>query len=87
MNTGAGPKGVLVIDIVNAMASKLNAFISRQKATDYDDIFFLVMNYGNQVFAIRTQLNAAHCQYFFTAFEQRNTQEAITYVKGVLGIP
>ncbi|KAF1961116.1 hypothetical protein CC80DRAFT_543485 [Byssothecium circinans] len=85
-NTDAGQKQLPVIDILNAMASKLNAYYSRQEPNDYSDISFLIAKYPEQVFAIRTQLNATHRQYFVTSFAQSNPQNAIRRVKYVLGV-
>lgn len=87
INTGAGPKQLPVIDILNAMSSKLNAYYARQDPKDYRDIFFLIMTYHDPVLAIRSQLNATHCQYFVASFAEGNVEDAIKYVKGVLGVP
>ncbi|KAF2828479.1 hypothetical protein CC86DRAFT_241231, partial [Ophiobolus disseminans] len=85
-NTNTGQKQLPVINILNAMASKLNAYYSRQAPNDYDDILFLIGTYPQQIFAIRTQLNATHRQYFVTSFSQHNAQNAIRRVKHVLGV-
>ena len=69
------------------MASKLNAYYSRQQLNDYDDILFLIMEYPEQVTAIRTQLNAIHRQWFVGSFAARgNKDNAIRRVKHVLGV-
>jgi len=85
-STNAGPGQALVIDILSAMASKLNAFYTRQEAKDHDDIWFLIRKYPNQVHAIRTQLNATHCQYFVASIANTYSQETIKSVKTIFGV-
>ncbi|KAF2691387.1 hypothetical protein K458DRAFT_353109 [Lentithecium fluviatile CBS 122367] len=85
-STAAGPKQLPVIDILSAMGSKLNAYYARQGQSDYQDISFLITKYPEQIFALRTQLNATHRQYFVASFAQGNPQNAVRRVKHVLGV-
>ncbi|KAH7395256.1 hypothetical protein DE146DRAFT_659654 [Phaeosphaeria sp. MPI-PUGE-AT-0046c] len=87
VSTEAGQKQFPVIDILHAMASKLNAYYSRQGPNDYTDITFLIRRFPEQVFAIRTQLNATHRQYFVTSFALENPQNAVRRAKYILGVP
>jgi hypothetical protein len=82
-----GQKQFPVIDILHAMASKLNAYYSRQGPNDYADIRFLIQAFPEQVFAIRTQLNVTHRQYYVTYYAQNSPENAVRRVKHVLGVP
>lgn len=85
-NTDAGQKQLPVVDILNAMASKFNAYHSRQEDKDHRDILFLVTKYPEEVFAFRIQRNATHRQYFVASFTQRNPQNTVRRIKHVLGV-
>jgi len=85
-NTDLGSKQLPLIDIVSAMASKLNAYHFRQERKDYEDIWFLIRMYSEQVFAIRARLDATHCRYFVASLAERESEEAIRSIKSILNV-
>lgn len=68
------------------MASKLNAYQFRQERKDYEDIWFLIRMYSEQVFAIRARLDATHCQYFVASLAGRESEEAIRSITSILDV-
>ena len=86
-NTNAGQMQFPVIDLLNALASKLSAYYTRQSRNDFNDIGFLVTKYEGQVYAIRTQLKATHTQYFVESFAQLSGSQSQTeHLKRTLGV-
>jgi hypothetical protein len=76
------------------MNSKLGAFFARgggnPESNDYEDIIFLVNNYMEPIYNIRSQLNATHRQEFVNVYAKANqgpqNMGKVKKIKHVLGI-
>ncbi|KKZ59965.1 hypothetical protein EMCG_00805 [[Emmonsia] crescens] len=72
IQTHLGTKSFPVLDIVNIMSSKLGAFFGRGSLNDFGDLIFLVENFAEKIYNVRTQLNQNHRQVFVNMYAQRD---------------
>lgn len=91
VNTTAGLKRYIVIDIFHHFQGKLAALFGRDSTPDYLDLVFMCNMYFQQIAGFRARLSFPQREHFIRHYAAENRDPAranlIKRMKHVLGVP